>query len=39
VLDVPVAGAFYYVRESDGILRRIGASQGSPTPPTGLKLR
>ena len=32
VVDVPVAGAFYHVRESDGILR-ISANQGGPTAP------
>jgi len=33
VLDVPVAGAFYYVRESDGTLRRIGATGSDTIPP------
>lgn len=39
VLDVPVAGAFYYVRESDGILRRLGATGSGPSSPTGLIAR
>ncbi|MBU6482746.1 MAG: hypothetical protein KGS09_19665 [Nitrospirae bacterium] len=34
VLDVPVAGAFYYVRESDGIVNRIAGGPSSLQPPT-----